>query len=120
MPCVPYTGVERMGGRVFGREHSGVYAIQLDGFPGVIRVCPLFSDNPVRNFSTENPVPVTATITKYDTTSQVFHGSVMQCSPDNAYVPTNASVHEASEVGSGGGVKPIPRRLRPMVFQTQI
>jgi hypothetical protein len=108
MPCVPCTGIVGNDGRAFGRENSGVYIVQLDGFPGLVRVCPLFSDIPIRNISVENPVPVTASIVKYDTASQVFHGSVQQS--------TFASIRETCEVGEGVCVRPITRRLLPMAF----
>jgi hypothetical protein len=100
-----------MRGNVFGCEQNGAYAIQLHGFPGVIRVCPLFSDKPVRNFSMHNPVPVITSIVKYDNISQVFHGSVVQCSSAVSVKPDTFNVSV-----EGSSAKPITRRLRPMVL----
>jgi hypothetical protein len=102
-----------MCGNVFGREQSGAYAVQLHGFPGVIRVCPSFSDKPVRNFSMCTPVPVITRITKYDNTSQLFHGSVVQCSSTISPEPDTFTVS-----GVDSSVRLITRRLRPMVVPT--
>jgi hypothetical protein len=99
-----------MGGRVFGRDQSGSYAIQLDGFPCVIRMYPMFSDVPIRNSSMTHPVPVVVSIKMYDVTSQVFHGSAIQCSS------TNASEQDTSKTSIVCGVRPIPRRLQTMVL----
>jgi hypothetical protein len=110
MPCVACTEIERIGGRVFGRDQSGAYAIQLDGFPGVIRMYPKVSDDDIRNSSMGHPVPVVVSIKMYDFTSQVFHGSVAQCSP------TNASEQDMSKISMEGEPRPIPRRLRSMVL----
>jgi hypothetical protein len=102
--------MERMDGNVFGRESSGAYAIQLNGFPGMIRVYPLCCDNPIRNVSMMHPASVTVNIVTYDNTTQVFQGHVTHNSQ------TTESVAATSNVARVDSVRPIPRRLKTMVL----
>ena len=67
-------------GRVFARDNRGVFAVQLDGYAGVIRVRQIVYDAAVvsrlRNCSALNPMKVTVDVGVYDITEKLFHGSL--------------------------------------------
>jgi hypothetical protein len=109
MSYVACTGVDEVCGRVFGREQNGSYAIQLCGFPGVIRVRPSsLMAMPIVNFSRERPIPVIVSISKFDSLTQTFYGCITEASSNPLSLPHPTLVPVVN--------KAIKRRLSAMVL----
>jgi hypothetical protein len=94
-------------GRVFRCESNSVCVVQLDGYPGMIRVSSLKTPTGVCGVNFMAPQPVVVTVHDYDLVKKFFWGEVK--------FGTGEVTVDVVAMGSVPTVKSTRRRLTPMV-----
>jgi hypothetical protein len=95
-------------GRVFRCESNSVCVVQLDGYPGMIRVSSLRTPTPVCGVNFMAPQPVVVTVGQYDLVKKFFWGEVK--------FGTGEVMADVVAMDSVPTFKSTGRRLKPMVF----